>query len=166
MVMKKTSAFITAVCVFSVFACGQDIRNIDSQEAFELLKKPATYLIDVRTIAEYVYVGHPEMAYNIPLLFWVERELDRSPNPNFLDDVKSLFKPDDTLILICRSGGRSVAAYRLLSKAGFQNLYNIKSGFEGERGENGLRSVNGWKNSGLPYTYKLETKLTFKFPKN
>jgi len=146
-------------------SCGQAVKDVGSQEAFEMLKKPATYLVDVRTIAEYTYVGHPEMANNIPLLFWVEQEQDRIRNADFVEDVKSLFNADDSLILICRSGGRSVTAYKMLSKAGFKNLYNIKNGFEGGRDENGYRLVNGWKNSGLPYSYKIDAKLTYTFPR-
>ncbi|NOR14459.1 MAG: rhodanese-like domain-containing protein [Candidatus Aminicenantes bacterium] len=162
--MKKASAFFMVFCVGCVFSCGQDVRNISSKEGFEMLKKSATYLVDVRTIAEYVYVGHPVMASNIPLLFWMEREQDRIQNPNFLEDVKSLFKTDDTLILICRSGVRSVTAYRMLEKAGFKNVYNIKNGFEGGRDENGYRSMSGWKNNGLAYNYNLDVKLIYKFP--
>ena len=157
--------FFIVFCVMSAVFCGQDTRDIDSQEAFEMLKKPATYLVDVRTVAEYVYVGHAEVAYNIPLLFWVEQEQDRIRNADFVEDVKSLFKADDNLILICRSGGRSVTAYKMLSKAGFKNLYNVKYGFEGGRDESGYRLVNGWKNSGLPYSYIIDAKLTYTFPK-
>jgi rhodanese-related sulfurtransferase len=158
--MKRMILIIFALCISSGLLLGQRVRNIDPQEAWELLEKPGTYLVDVRTIAEYVYVGHPEKAYNIPLLFWNEKKQERERNPLFLDDVKSRFKPDDTLILICRS----VAAYRLLNQAGFTDLYNITRGFEGERDENGYRIVNGWKNSGVPYSYSLDPKLTYKFP--
>ena len=57
-----------------------------------MLEQPATYLVDVRTIAEYVFVGHPEMAYNIPLLFWKEMEQKSAPNENFMEDIDSRFK--------------------------------------------------------------------------
>lgn len=77
--------------------------------------------------------------------------------------VKALYKSEDTPILICRSGGRSVTAARLLKRAGFKNLFNIKHGFEGGRDENGYRLVNGWKNSGLPYTYRLDPMLIYKY---
>ena len=161
--MNKVNVFVITLCLLSSLAWSQEIRDVEAQEAFVMLKKPATYLVDVRTIAEYVYVGHAEMVTNVPLLFWEEREQDRVANTDFVSDVKSLFQSDDTLILICRSGGRSVTAAKLLKRAGFTNLFNVKQGFEGGRDEYGHRSINGWKNSGLPYTYRLDPKLTYTF---
>ncbi len=137
--------------------------DVIPQEAFEMLKKPSTYLVDVRTIAEYVYVGHPEMAFNIPLLFWNENEQKLDLNQNFIEDIKAQFKPEDTLILMCRSGGRSMRAMSLLKANGFENIFNMKYGFEGEKDSEGYRSKNGWKNSGLPYTYDLKKELIYKF---
>ena len=65
---------------------------------FRLLQESDTYLVDVRSIAEYVFVGHPEMAYNIPLLFWNERKQKLESNKNFLKDIKSR----SSLCMICR----------------------------------------------------------------
>ena len=70
-------------------------------------------------------------------------------------------KPDDTLMVMCRSGGRSAIAANFLAKAGFKNVYNIIDGMEGDPVQNpasvfqGQRLVNGWKNSGCPWTYNL-----------
>jgi rhodanese-related sulfurtransferase len=64
---------------------------------------------------------------------------------------------------MCRSGGRSAMAVNLLAQAGFKNVYNITDGMEGDAVKDpasvfmGQRLVNGWKNSGLPWTYKTDT---------
>lgn len=59
------------VCFGSVFS--QEIIELSSQEAYEMAKKPSSYIIDVRSIAEYVFIGHPEMAYNIPYASGMKR---------------------------------------------------------------------------------------------
>ena len=70
-------------------------------------------------------------------------------------------KPDDTLMVMCRSGGRSAIAVNLLAAAGFENVYNITDGLEGDKVNDpdsafhGQRLKNGWKNSGCPWTYDL-----------
>ena len=79
-------------------------------------------------------------------------------NPDFIDHVKEVFKPDDTVVAMCRSGGRSAFAINMLAKAGFTKLYNIIDGFEGDTVNDpesvyyGKRMKNGWKNS-APWTY-------------
>lgn len=98
-----------------------------------MIQNPSTHLVDVRTIAEYVFVGHPEMAVNIPFLFWSEKNMKMEANESFIEDVKARFKPEDTLILMCRSGGRSARAIKLLLVEGYENLFNMKFGFEGEK---------------------------------
>ena len=90
-------------------------------------------------------------------------------NENFIADVKKKFKKTDTILVMCRSGSRSAAAVNLMAKAGFQKVYNIIDGFEGDSlkdsdsYQNGKRIINGWKNSGAPWTCKLERKLAY-FP--
>ena len=121
-------------------------------------------MIDVRSVAEYVFVGHPEMAYCIPLSFWDENSQKLNPNPNFLQDIQGRFKKNDCLIFICRSGGRSAQAALAAEKAGFSEVLNIDQGFEGEPDARGYRTVNGWKNSKLPYTYALDENLTYRKP--
>ena len=127
----------------------------------------AIAILDVRTPEEYVFVGHPEMARNIPLLFVKHQwDADRKepvvePNPDFIRQVKGLYAPTDTLLIMCRSGGRSAIAVNQLAKAGFLNVYNITDGMEGDKVDDpgsvyyGKRMRNGWKNSGLPWTYDI-----------
>lgn len=133
------------------------------------------HIIDVRTPAEYIFIGHASMAANIPLKF-VNNGLnpmtlkpDMPDNANFIADVNKRFKKTDTILVMCRSGGRSAMAVNLMAKAGFQKVFNIIDGFEGDSlkdpgsYQNGKRIINGWKNSGAPWTYDLDRELVY-FP--
>jgi rhodanese-related sulfurtransferase len=159
--MKKIVLIITLSIVVTIFLLSETVKEISPQEAYQMLEQPSTYLVDVRSIAEYVFVGHPEMAFNTPLLFWSEMEQRLTTNKNFIQDIKSRFEEKDVLIFICRSGGRSLGAATLASRAGFLHVFNIKEGFEGETDEKGYRTVGGWKNRNLPYTYKLKKELVY-----
>ena len=96
-------------------------------------------VIDVRTPEEYAFIGHPEMAWNIPLAFVTyQRKNGKTKygpkmNPDFVTEVKTIAKPTDTLLVMCRSGDRSAMAVNLLAAAGFTNAYTIIDGFEGDK---------------------------------
>ncbi len=135
-------------------------------------------ILDVRTPEEYAFVGHAEMARNIPLMFMAyewDAEKNRpvmKRNPEFLTQVKETLKPHDTILVTCRSGQRSKLACDLLSEAGFKKVYNIVDGMEGDAVKDpnladfGKRTINGWKNAGLPWTYDIDAKLMYLAPKN
>ncbi|MBE9531764.1 MAG: hypothetical protein IME98_03050 [Proteobacteria bacterium] len=138
-------------------------KAIDSKEAYRLvIASPAdTFIIDVRTHAEYELVGHPDMPNgvpNIPLVFYE----DWRPNENFVSDVEERFTKDHTLLIICRSGHRAETAAWQLLKEGFTKLFFITDSFEGTIDKNGCFTVDGWKNIGLPYTYQLDNGLIYK----
>ena len=84
------------------------------------------------------------------------------PLPDFVDRVRKVANPQDTLMVMCRSGGRGAVAVNLLAQAGFKHAYNVTDGMEGDSVDDpesvfqGQRLVNGWKNSGLPWTYKID----------
>ncbi|MHC1727468.1 MAG: rhodanese-like domain-containing protein [Syntrophobacteraceae bacterium] len=130
-------------------------------------------ILDVRTPEEYSLVGHAPAAVNIPSMLWTGRfdagikDYPLADNPGFEAAVKSRFKPDDIILVMCRSGNRSAAAVELLAKAGFKNLYNVTDGFEGDRiteedsYSKGKRLKNGWRNSGVPWTTDLDPKLVY-----
>ena len=130
-------------------------------------------VLDVRTPEEYIFVGHAPMACNIPVKFmthkWsAEKKKPIMPkNSDFLSRVKKKFKLTDAIMVMCRSGSRSALSVNILAKAGYKNVYNITDGFEGDKVKNpqsyfnGKRLKNGWKNSGAPWTYKLEPKLMY-----
>lgn len=144
-----------------------------SPEAYEIWKSDPENirLIDVRTPEEYIYVGHPPMAHNVPLKF-VEYQWDagkKKPrmrtNADFVAQVKKIAQPHETVLVICRSGQRSTPAVNLLAEAGYTKAVNVTDGFEGDKvsdPENvfiGQRMKNGWRNSGLPWTYELDPEL-------
>ena len=87
------------------------------------------------------------------------------PNSEFLSQAKKVFQPADTILVICRSGSRSAMAVNQLAAAGFTNAYSITDGMEGDAVTDpeslfiGQRLKNGWKNSGNPWTYKVDPKL-------
>jgi hypothetical protein len=86
-------------------------------------------------------------------------------NPNFINEVGQKFKPSDTILVICRSGNRSAAAVNIMASAGFKIAYSVTDGFEGDRVKDpsssfyGKRFENGWRNSGVPWTDKLNPEL-------
>ena len=128
-------------------------------------------ILDVRTPEEFIFVGHAAMAWNIPAFLQTynwdpeKKHFAMVPNADFVEHVKETFKSDEIILVTCRSGGRSAMVTNILAKAGFKHVYNITDGFEGDKVKNtgsvfeGIRMVNGWKNSGLPYTYKIDPKL-------
>jgi Rhodanese-like domain len=87
-------------------------------------------------------------------------------NKDFIAHVMERFKPDEPILAMCRSGGRSAMAVNALAKAGFTKVYNIIDGFEGDKVEDpesvyhGQRMRNGWKNS-APWTYRLDPTLVW-----
>jgi len=158
----KRIVLVGIIGVALVISAGaQEVPSVTPQKAFDMAKQPATYIVDVRSVAEYYLIGHPETAVNIPLMFWSEAEAKFVPNDNFMSNLKARFKADDTLIFICRSGGRSLKAATAAKAAGFEKSFNLAEGFEGETDAKGYRTVGGWKNS-LPYTYKIDPALAYK----
>lgn len=125
-------------------------------------------VLDVRTPEEFLFIGHAEMAWNIPVAEQVyqwdaeKQHFPMMPLADFVTRVQLIANPNDTLLIMCRSGSRSAMAVNLLAKAGFTQVYNITDGMEGDKVEdpnslfNGKRLVNGWKNSGLPWTYHVD----------
>lgn len=146
---------------------------VTSQEAYAKWQAdPARVrILDVRTPEEYIYVGHAEMARNIPIGF-VKHQWDSemnepvyAMNAEFISAAKSAFSESDTILVTCRSGARSALAVNALAKAGFTNAYNIIDGVEGAKEKDpnnvhfGKRTKNGWKNSGSPWTYDVDPEM-------
>ncbi len=134
------------------------VQHISPKQAYELIKKePATAFIDVRSDMEFLFIGHPVGAVNIP---WID-EPDFVINPHFERDVRRLIlggiiesseHKSVHVVLICRSGNRSAEAGNLLIEHGFKHVYNIEHGFEGERDDDHHRStIAGWRYEGLPW---------------
>lgn len=109
-------------------------------------------LVDVRTEHEWAHVGVPDTsAVDSPVRF-VQWNLQYGhTNPHFLDELAAVVAPEQELVFLCRSGVRSVAAAEAATRAGYTS-FNVKEGFEGAQDANGERTVNGWRNRGLPWT--------------
>ncbi|MFU8787953.1 MAG: rhodanese-like domain-containing protein [Methylobacter sp.] len=126
------------------------IENLDPQQAWDLLQSNANaVLVDVRSRVEHAFVGHPPGALPIP---WKEAP-DWQLNPHFVAEVKQVVtNPNTPVLLLCRSGQRSLDAARALEQAGYQRLINIVDGFEGALDENRHRgNLGGWRFLGLPW---------------
>ncbi|MGH8498390.1 MAG: rhodanese-like domain-containing protein [Methylococcales bacterium] len=126
------------------------IINLNPVEAWRFIQdNPTSVLVDVRTELEYSYVGHPRGAVHIP---WKEAPA-WTVNHNFVLDVRKEAPEKDTpVLLLCRSGQRSLAAANALQEAGYTNLVNIDEGFEGPLDENKHRgALGGWRFHGLPW---------------
>lgn len=155
------------------------------REAYDTISKnhARTLFLDVRTRAEAMYVGMatladalvPYVEHQELMTDWDERRhmYQLEPNSDFTQEAEIRLKEKglaktDRVILICRSGDRSARAADLLANAGFTQVYSITEGFEGDSAKDGpkagQRIVNGWKNTGLPWTYKLEKSKMY-FPR-
>ncbi len=141
---------------------------VSAKEAHQaLLDNPDILLVDVRDPVELGFIGHPDgMDQNIPIMLATYQLNPDSgsytmvANPNFVAEVDALFAREglsksDPIIVSCRSGPRSGVAARMLIEAGYSNVWNQIEGFEGSTNDAGIRAKNGWRNAGLPWSYKL-----------
>jgi len=119
-------------------------------EAHEIWRNaPGAQLVDVRTRAEWDYVGRIPGAVEIELLGYPGNR----PNPEFVRELEKRVDKSAPALFICRSGGRSHNAAMLAKQAGYAAAYNVLEGFEGDRDAQGHRNtVGGWRAAGLPWT--------------
>ena len=123
--------------------------DLSPAEAHALLtEREDAVLIDCRTQAEWTFVGVPDVD-DARFVEWT-RYPDGSRNENFVRDVAGGLGPDQPIIVLCRTGGRSAAGATALTEAGFNEVYNVLDGFEGHPDENGHRT-GGWRGAGLPW---------------
>ena len=155
---------------------------LDAREANALKEKLGSdaLFVDIRTRSEVAYLGMPQAVdVHIP---YMEHPFDApwdDKNARFLLEPNNDFGPElarrmsekrlnksSVIILMCRSGDRSAKAANLLMDLGYQQVYSVVDGFEGDLAatgpQSGQRVINGWKNAGLPWSYKLDkTRLYF-----
>ncbi len=131
--------------------------DITPQQAWDLLaENPDAVLVDVRTEAEWRYVGIPDLAavYRQPVLAeWVTYPTG-ALNAGFLAQLADAgITPGSgaPVVFLCRSGQRSIGAATAATAAGMGPAYNILEGFEGGVDDEGHRGVGGWKSAGLPW---------------
>ena len=120
------------------------IKHITVQQAHQEHGSGAKYL-DVRSIPEFEQ-GHPEGAFNVPLMHADPQTRQMRPNPEFLDVVRANFPTDTQLIIGCQMGGRSAKAAEMLATAGYRDVANVLGGYGGAP----QFGHTGWVQAGLP----------------
>jgi rhodanese-related sulfurtransferase len=135
-----------------------ELKDLTPQQAWQLMQDDSrTILVDIRSSMEFLFVGHPKGAVHVP---WID-EPDWTINPEFVTDIRKLVlggaicTQDEgcaPVVLICRSGKRSLEAGKLLVDAGFTRVFHVGEGFEGELDDDHHRStVGGWRYHDLPW---------------
>lgn len=129
------------------------VTQLTLDQAWEMLSSDASsVLVDVRTSAEWNFVGVPvldSIGKQVRLVEWITFP-GGDPNHGFIDQASRGLDPDQPVLLLCRSGARSQGAAEAFQAAGFTAAYNVAAGFEGDKGPDGHR-VGGWKHAGLPW---------------
>jgi rhodanese-related sulfurtransferase len=132
------------------------VESISPRQAWETLQADAVArLVDVRTDAEWTYVGLPDLsaAGKQPVLVSWQLFPTMQVDGAFVDHLQEAgLTPDQPLYFICRTGSRSLTAAQVAERAGFTRTYNIAGGFEGPMDAAGHRGrIAGWKADGLPW---------------
>jgi rhodanese-related sulfurtransferase len=132
------------------------VDNVSPKQSFAaLVEDPSAQLIDVRTDAEWQYVGLPDLrdiGKQAVLVSW-QYFPSGNVNAQFVEELRDAGLPEDAkLYFICRSGVRSKAAAEQALAAGYTHCFNVAEGFEGRHDPEGHRgTVTGWKAEGLPW---------------
>jgi rhodanese-related sulfurtransferase len=129
--------------------------DITPEEAWKLLSEnPEAVLVDVRTDAEWRFVGVPDLSglgRDVVYIEW--NSVSGTRNENFVADLLEQVPPraDRPVVFLCRSGNRSIGAAEAATEVGIAPSYNVLDGFEGHLDEVGHRGVTGWRAIGLPW---------------
>lgn len=183
--MISVKHLAASVAVFAVLGAGAFAADVPAKkqskaglyvtalEAHEMLQDDAVVFIDIRSRAEVSFLGMPvEADVNIPYMIMpmmAEYNAEKQGygleiNPDFPSVFQSYadahgIGADTRIILMCRSGSRSARAADLLFDMGYPNVYSVIDGFEGDTSKDdatkGQRTVNGWKNGGLQWSYSI-----------
>ncbi len=131
--------------------------DVSPTYAYEVLKaEPDAVLVDVRSRAEWAFVGVPDLSdigRTAAFIEW-KRYPDMAQNEGFLTDLDKVMgdKREAAVFFLCRSGARSQAAAIAATEVGYARAYNIEDGFEGPlNAERHRGSAGGWKTEGLPW---------------
>jgi rhodanese-related sulfurtransferase len=171
--MNKTILGVITSAALLVSSTVHAYDDIYPSDAYAAATSDAhTYILDVRTDSEWIWVGHPgadklgngaDLTGKVVNISWMKTiKKEWVKNPGFLSDIDDMFEDKDnvTLITMCRSGSRSAAAAAHLDDNGY-NVKNMVEGFEGGKDMYGYRTVSGWKNryaaEGYPLPYKTSS---------
>ena len=132
------------------------IEDLTPRQVWEaLMSNPDAALCDVRTNAEWSFVGVPDLSQTgkQPVLIQWQVFPTMQPNPKFLEAMQAAnLQTTDHIYFLCRSGARSHAAAAAAKAAGYKHVFNIKDGFEGPPvARNHRGTIAGWKHEGLPW---------------
>ncbi|MBN1006083.1 rhodanese-like domain-containing protein [Amphritea pacifica] len=148
-------------------------------ETWDVLQKDSSaILVDVRDPVEVMFTGFATPTrIHVPLMIanskgWNDKKsswaMEKNPafNAQLTDKLNQLGANKDTpIFMMCRSGSRSASAVNLLAAQGYSNVWSVVNGFEGgvlkEGDSKGVRAVNGWRNSGLPWSYKVDPPVAW-----
>jgi rhodanese-related sulfurtransferase len=128
--------------------------DITPLEAWKLLSdNPQAVLVDVRTDAEWRFVGVPDLSSLGRQVVYIEWNTGNGQrNQNFLAELKDQIPAESgPVVFLCRSGNRSIGAAQVATEAGIAPSFNVLDGFEGQLDAEGHRGVTGWRASGLPW---------------
>ena len=166
---------IITIVMLALMAFAGNVFAYDDVTPFKaayMVENDGAFILDVRTPQEWNWVGHPGEnkldgetingayleGYVLNVAYKVYHEGYSKGdvlivNTQFVKDVKRLLNKNVTIITMCRSGKRGSMAAEALEAAGFKNVYNMQTGFEGGKDDAGYRTIDGWKVDGLPYNY-------------
>ena len=130
--------------------------DITPLEAWKLLSdNPQAVLVDVRTDAEWRFVGVPDLSSLGRKVVYIEwNTSDGRRNENFLTELQDQIpsgQGERPVVFLCRSGNRSIGAAEVATEAGIAPSYNVLDGFEGQLDAHGHRGETGWRAVGLPW---------------
>lgn len=121
--------------------------DITPEQAWQWALSGEGVIVDVRTLAELAWVGQVPGVLSVVWMRWPQGDI----NPDFDQELMARAPRDKKLLMLCRSGGRSVGAATRAAELGF-TAYNILEGFEGGIDRNGQRgNLGGWRFRGLPW---------------
>lgn len=128
--------------------------DITPQESWQILvENPDAVLVDVRTDAEWKWVGVPDLSSLGRDVVFIEWNTASGRNENFVADLiaAGVTPGERPVIFLCRSGNRSIPAAEAATAAGIAPAYNMLDGFEGQLDAHGHRGGTGWRADGLPW---------------
>jgi len=118
------------------------------REAWQLFSKHGAKMVDVRSVAEYEFIGRVPGSVLIPWKHWPSGELNRQ----FVTELRQHCSTDEIVLFLCRSAQRSHAAAALAMASGYARAFNVLEGFEGNLDANLQRGrTGGWRLAGLPW---------------
>ena len=130
--------------------------DLTVRESWEMLARdPNSVLVDVRSQAEWSFVGVPDLSSlgkKVALVSWQTFPGMKS-NPDFGAQLSAAgVSPDKTVLFLCRSGVRSKSAAIAMTATGYARCHNVAGGFEGPHdGQRHRGAVDGWKAANLPW---------------